>query len=87
MIADVASLKRGEGIDGEEFFAALERERHQSQDQRGSRQLTFYNAVRRFLTDEWGQSCVGPWWEGGLQMEFGCSLIRSLAGASVVSRK
>ena len=40
----------------------------------------FYYAVRRFLTEEWGRNCAGPWWEGGLQLEFGCSLMKSLEG-------
>jgi Arc/MetJ-type ribon-helix-helix transcriptional regulator len=35
LIADaVASLERGEGIDGEEFFARLKREERQPQNQR-----------------------------------------------------
>ena len=41
-------------------------------------QFRFYHAVRHFLTEEWGRSCAGPWWEGDLQMDFGCSLMRSL---------
>lgn len=34
----------------------------------------FYDAIRRFLTEDWGKNCAGPWWEGGLQVDFGSSL-------------
>lgn len=42
----------------------------------------FYFAVKRFLIEEWGRSCAGPWWEGDLQLSLGCSLRRSLGSAS-----
>lgn len=41
----------------------------------------FYYAVKRFLIEEWGRSCAGPWWEGDLHLDFGCSLMRSLGSA------
>jgi hypothetical protein len=47
----------------------------------GTTQMTFYDAVKRFLTEEWGRSCAGPWWEGGLQLDFGRSLMESLESA------
>jgi hypothetical protein len=49
----------------------------------GNQANEFYCAVRRFLTEEWGRSCAGPWWEGGLQLDFGCSLMRSLGSGLV----
>ena len=35
MIAGAVSLKRGEGVDGEKFFAELERQESDSQRKRG----------------------------------------------------